>query len=70
MHMAVGMYVKVPEEVAKSLAEDGFRMAGADASVSSSLISKLDWITPPSTTDGHGKDEETVYPRIQHCISL
>jgi hypothetical protein len=28
MHMAAGMYVKVPEELAESLAEDGFRMAG------------------------------------------
>ena len=33
MHMAVGMYVKVPEEVAKSLAEDGFRMAGAERGI-------------------------------------
>lgn len=33
MHMPVGMYVKVPEEVAKSLAEDGFRMAGAERGV-------------------------------------
>jgi hypothetical protein len=31
------------------------------ASVSSSLISELDWITPPSTTEGHGKDSETIY---------
>jgi hypothetical protein len=32
------------------------------ASVSSSLISKLDWITPPTTTDGHEWDDrETVY---------
>ncbi len=38
------------------------------ASVSSSLISKLDWITPPSTTDGHGKDEETVY--LQGLVGL
>jgi hypothetical protein len=30
------------------------------ASVSSSLISQLDWITPPSTTE-HGKDDETIY---------
>ena len=30
MHMPVGMYVKVAEEVAKSLAEDGFRMTGAE----------------------------------------
>jgi PEP-CTERM motif/Thioester domain len=28
--------------------------------VTSSLISQLDWITPPSTTDGHGKDQETI----------
>jgi hypothetical protein len=31
------------------------------ASVSSSLISQLDWITPPTTTEGHGKDSETEY---------
>jgi hypothetical protein len=31
------------------------------ASVSSSLISQLDWITPPITTEGHGKDSETEY---------
>jgi hypothetical protein len=31
------------------------------ATVSSSLISQLDWITPPSTTEGSGKDKETVY---------
>jgi hypothetical protein len=29
--------------------------------VTSSLISQLDWITPPSTTEGHGKDIETIY---------
>ena len=29
--------------------------------VTSSLISQLDWITPPSTTEGHGKDTETIY---------
>jgi hypothetical protein len=28
------------------------------ASVSSSLIAQLDWITPPATTDNHGKDDE------------
>jgi hypothetical protein len=31
------------------------------ASVSSSLISQLDWITPPTTKEGHGKDSETEY---------
>ena len=30
------------------------------ASVSSSLIAQLDWITPPSTTDDHGKDDERI----------
>ena len=30
------------------------------ASVSSSLVSQLDWITSPSTTE-HGKDDETIY---------
>jgi hypothetical protein len=29
--------------------------------VTSSLISQLDWITPPSTTEGHGKDTYTDY---------
>ena len=29
--------------------------------VASSLISQLDWITPPSTTEGHGKDTYTDY---------
>jgi hypothetical protein len=29
--------------------------------VTSSLISQLDWITPPATTDGHGKDDEQTY---------
>jgi hypothetical protein len=29
--------------------------------VTSSLIGQLDWITPPSTTEGHGKDSETIY---------
>jgi hypothetical protein len=33
----------------------------SQASVSSSLFSQLDWITPPSITEGHGKDEETIY---------
>jgi hypothetical protein len=36
-------------------------LALSNASVSSSLISKLDWITPPSTTEDHGKDSETIY---------
>jgi hypothetical protein len=43
-------------------------LALSNASVSSSLISKLDWITPPSTTDGHGKDKETVY--LQGLVGL
>ena len=38
------------------------------ASVSSSLISQLDWITPPSTTDGHGRDSETTY--LQGLVAL
>jgi hypothetical protein len=29
--------------------------------VTSSLISQLDWITPPATTEGHGKDTYTDY---------
>jgi hypothetical protein len=29
--------------------------------VSSSLISQVDWITPPFTTEGHGKDTYTDY---------
>ncbi len=29
--------------------------------VTSSLINHLDWITPPSTIEGHGKDTETIY---------
>jgi len=32
----------------------------SQASVSSSLISQLDWITPPGTTE-HGKDSDTIY---------
>jgi hypothetical protein len=31
------------------------------ATVTSSLMSQLDWISPPSTTEGHGKDFETTY---------
>jgi hypothetical protein len=30
------------------------------ATVSSSLISQLDWITPPDTTEGDGRDKQTV----------
>jgi len=43
-------------------------LALSNASVSSSLISKLDWITPPSTTEGHGKDQETVH--LQGLVGL
>lgn len=35
------MYVKVPEEVAKSLAEDGFRMAGAERGIELSVETLL-----------------------------
>jgi hypothetical protein len=38
------------------------------ASVSSSLISQLDWITPPSTTQAHGKDFDTIY--LQGLVGL
>ena len=38
------------------------------ASVSSSLISQLDWITPPTTTEGHGKNTETIY--MQGLVGL
>jgi hypothetical protein len=38
------------------------------ASVSSSLITQLDWITPPSTTEGHGKNSETIY--MQGLVGL
>jgi hypothetical protein len=38
------------------------------ATVSSSLFTQLDWITPPSTTDGHGKDSETIY--MQGLVAL
>jgi hypothetical protein len=43
-------------------------LALSNASVSSSLISKLDWITPPSTTEDHGKDFETTY--LQGLVGL
>jgi hypothetical protein len=33
MHMTMGMYVEVPEEMAKSLADDGFRMAGNERGI-------------------------------------
>jgi hypothetical protein len=36
--------------------------------VTSSLISQLDWITPPSTTQGHGRDSETIY--MQGLVGL
>jgi hypothetical protein len=42
-------------------AEQADLLALGNATVSSSLISKLDWITPPSTTVGHGKDQYTEY---------
>ena len=43
-------------------------LALSNASVSSSLISQLDWITPPSTTQDHGKDTETIY--LQGLVGL
>jgi hypothetical protein len=43
-------------------------LALSSASISSSLISKLDWITPPSTTEGHGKNFETTY--MQGLVGL
>jgi hypothetical protein len=36
-------------------------LALSHGTVTSSLISQLDWITPPSTTEGHGKDTYTDY---------
>jgi Thioester domain/PEP-CTERM motif len=43
-------------------------LALSNASVSSSLISQLDWITPPSTTQDRGKDSETIY--LQGLVGL
>jgi hypothetical protein len=43
-------------------------LALSHGTVTSSLISQLDWITPPSTTEGHGKDTETVY--MQGLVGL
>jgi hypothetical protein len=43
-------------------------LALSNASVSSSLISQLDWITPPSTTQDRGKDTETIY--LQGLVGL
>jgi hypothetical protein len=45
--------------IAADQAADLLALSGAP--VSSSLISKLDWITPPTTTEGHGKDQYTEY---------
>ena len=36
-------------------------LALSHGTVTSSLISKLDWITPPTITEGHGKDSYTEY---------
>jgi hypothetical protein len=43
-------------------------LALSHGTVTSSLISQLDWITPPSTTEGHGKNTETVY--MQGLVGL
>ena len=43
-------------------------LALSNASVSSSLISQLDWITPPSTTQDRGKVSETIY--LQGLVGL
>jgi hypothetical protein len=36
-------------------------LALSHGTVTSSLVSKLDWITPPTITEGHGKDSYTEY---------
>jgi Thioester domain/PEP-CTERM motif len=46
--------------IASDEAADLFALSHA-GSISSSLISQLDWITPPSTTEGRGRDQETIY---------
>jgi hypothetical protein len=40
----------------------------SQGTVTSSLISQLDWITPPSTTEGHGRETETIY--LQGLVGL